>query len=150
MNLAELGSQQTNVKGTFLALKAFMPFAEPSHATVLSLVTGMAALPAKNLPSLSSYLASKLAQTKVIEFLSVENPNIFAATIHPGIVETAIFKKSGADSTKLPMDKGQSGFLPTKTPKMVVLLPDKSLTIYLQWSFPHISTFGCPARKLAS
>ncbi|KAG6369002.1 hypothetical protein INS49_003221 [Diaporthe citri] len=105
LNLAELGFQQTNVKGTFLALKAFMPFAEPSHATVLSLVTGMAALPAKNLPNLSSYLASKLAQTKVIEFLPVENPNIFAATIHPGMVETAIFNKSGADSTKLPMDK---------------------------------------------
>ncbi|KAI3391349.1 hypothetical protein diail_7500 [Diaporthe ilicicola] len=98
-------SFETNVKGTFLALKAFKPFAEPSHATVLSLVTGMAALPPKNLPNLSSYLASKLAQAKVIEFLPVENPNIFAATIHPGIVETAIFNKSGADSTKLPMDK---------------------------------------------
>lgn len=98
-------SFETNVKGTFLAVKAFKPFAEPSHATVLSLVTGMAALPAQNLPNLSSYLASKLAQTKVIEFLPVENPNIFAATIHPGMVETAIFKKAGADPTKLPMDK---------------------------------------------
>ncbi|POS69940.1 short chain dehydrogenase, partial [Diaporthe helianthi] len=76
---------------TFLALKAFKPFTEPSHATVLSLITGTAALPAKALPNLSSYLASKAAQTKVIEFLPVENPNIFAAAIHSGMVETAIF-----------------------------------------------------------
>lgn len=92
LNLAELEfSQQTNVKDTFLALKAFKPFTEPSHATVLSLITGTAALPAKALPNLSSYLASKAAQTKVIEFLPVENPNIFAAAIHSGMVETAIF-----------------------------------------------------------
>lgn len=103
--------KQTHVKGTFLVLKAFVPLAEPSHATVLSLTTGLAALHSKSLPGLSAYMASKFAQNKIIEYLSSEHPNIFAATIHPGLIETAIFNKAGADPKTLPMDKGESQFL---------------------------------------
>lgn len=100
-----LQSFDTNVKGTFLVLKAFVPLAEPSHATVLSLTTGLAALHSKSLPGLSAYMASKFAQNKIIEYLSSEHPNIFAAIIHPGLIETAIFNKAGADPKTLPMDK---------------------------------------------
>ncbi|GKT46421.1 short chain dehydrogenase citE [Colletotrichum spaethianum] len=100
-------SFETNTKGTYLVTKAFLPTANPTHASLVALTTGTTALPAVALPGLSAYMASKLAQTKIIEFLAAENPNIFAATLHPGMVETDIFKKSGAKAEALPMDKVQ-------------------------------------------
>ncbi|TQN66190.1 Short chain dehydrogenase citE [Colletotrichum shisoi] len=100
-------SFETNTKGTYLVTKAFLPTANPSRASVVALTTGTTALPAVALPGLSAYMASKLAQTKIIEFLAAENPNVFAATLHPGMVETDIFKKSGAKAEALPMDKVQ-------------------------------------------
>ena len=97
---------QTNVKGTYLSLRAFLPSANPSHATILALTTGTTALPPSMVPGLSAYMASKLAQTKLIEHAAAENPHIFAATVHPGMVETGIFRRSGAKAESLPMDKG--------------------------------------------
>lgn len=68
-------------------------------------------------PGLSAYMASKLAQTKLIEYLAAENPSIFAATVHPGMVETRIFTRSGAKAESLPMDKGaMSQFLNRYSP----------------------------------
>ncbi|XDG10329.1 hypothetical protein ABKA04_009944 [Annulohypoxylon sp. FPYF3050] len=98
---------QTNVKGTFLAIKSFVPTANPSHATVLALTSGMTAAPVKNFPNLSAYMTSKLAQVKVMEFLPLQHPHIFAATVHPGMVETDIFTKAGGVKSKLPMDTVQ-------------------------------------------
>lgn len=63
-------------------------------------------MPAARIPGLSAYMTSKLAQTKMIEYLAAEQPNIIAATVHPGMVETEIFTKSGGRADKLPMDKG--------------------------------------------
>ncbi|KAF4776428.1 short chain dehydrogenase [Colletotrichum scovillei] len=100
-------SFETNTKGTYLVTKVFLPTANPSHASIVALTTGTTALPAVALPGLSAYMASKLAQTKIIEFLAAENPNIFAVTLHPGMVETDIFTKSGAKAEALPMDKVQ-------------------------------------------
>ncbi|UQC73595.1 short chain dehydrogenase [Colletotrichum lupini] len=100
-------SFETNTKGTYLVSKVFLPTANPSHASIVALTTGTTALPAVALPGLSAYMASKLAQTKIIEFLAAENPNIFAVTLHPGMVETDIFTKSGAKAEALPMDKVQ-------------------------------------------
>ncbi|WYZ37901.1 hypothetical protein EsH8_II_001407 [Colletotrichum jinshuiense] len=98
---------ETNTKGTYLATKLFLPTANPSHAAVIAVTSGPTALPAVALPGLSAYVASKLAQTKIIEFLAAENPNVFAVTMHPGMVETDIFTKSGAKAEALPMDKVQ-------------------------------------------
>lgn len=97
---------QTNTKGTYASLHAFLPTANAAHASVVALTTGTTALPASMVPGLSAYMSSKLAQTKLIEFLALEHPNLFAATLHPGMVETGIFTKSGASADSLPMDKG--------------------------------------------
>ncbi|KAI0101451.1 putative NADP(+)-dependent dehydrogenase [Hypoxylon sp. NC0597] len=98
---------ETNVKGTFIAIKSFAPTANQARPVVLAVTSGMTAAPASRLPTLSSYMASKLALTKMIEFLPVEQPNFFAATVHPGMVQTAILTKSGGDPNVLPMDKVQ-------------------------------------------
>ncbi|KAL7621680.1 hypothetical protein AAE478_009007 [Parahypoxylon ruwenzoriense] len=65
-------SFETNTKGTFLATKAFLPTANPTHATVLGVVSGM-----------------------------------IAATVHPGMVVTSIFNKSGAKAEAFPVDTVQ-------------------------------------------
>lgn len=98
---------QTNVKGTMVTAQAFLPTANASHATILGVTTGTVGLPPAMLPGLSAYISSKLAQVKVLEFLAAENPNVFVASLHPGMVETEVFKKSGAKAEALPMDKGK-------------------------------------------
>ncbi|KAI1456059.1 hypothetical protein F4805DRAFT_459111 [Annulohypoxylon moriforme] len=103
-----IGEWDVNTKGTFQAIKSFLPTANPSHAAVLAVTSGMATTPAKNFVRLSSYMTSKLAQIKILEFLALEQPHIFAATVHPGMIETDIFKKAGGDASRLPMDTGKS------------------------------------------
>ncbi|KAK1243242.1 hypothetical protein MKX07_003870 [Trichoderma sp. CBMAI-0711] len=107
-NFAEFWqSFETNTKGTYASLHAFLPTANTAHAAVLAVTTGTATLPATMVPGLSAYMASKLAQTKLIEFLAAEHSNLFAATVHPGMIETSIFTRSGAKAESLPMDKVQ-------------------------------------------
>lgn len=105
LHLAD-STQQTNVKGTMTPAKVFLPTANPSGAVIIGVTTGTSGLPPAMLPGLSAYISSKLAQVKFLEFLAAENPNIFVASVHPGIVETSLFQKSGARAEVLPMDKG--------------------------------------------
>ncbi|KAI0890642.1 uncharacterized protein GGS22DRAFT_194575 [Annulohypoxylon maeteangense] len=98
---------ETNIKGTLLAAQAFLPTAHPSQAAILGVTTDVSLMPTTYLPGLSSYVASKLAQAKVYEFLAAENPNIFVATIYPGMVETDNFRRTGGKAEKLPMDTVQ-------------------------------------------
>ncbi|TVY81894.1 Short chain dehydrogenase citE [Lachnellula suecica] len=100
-------SYETNVKGPMIAAKLFLPTANPKHATILGLTTGTAGLPVFMLAGLSAYSSSKLALVKFFEFLAAENPNVFVATLHPGMIETDIFKASGAKAEALPMDTVQ-------------------------------------------
>jgi len=93
-----------------LTAKAFLPTVNPSRAAILGVTTGASGLPPAMLPGLSAYISSKLAQVKFLEFLAAENPNIFVASMHPGMVETDMFLKSGGKTEVMPMDKGQSCF----------------------------------------
>ncbi|ROV92775.1 hypothetical protein VMCG_09089 [Cytospora schulzeri] len=97
-------SFEINTKGVFNAIQAFIPTANVTNATFLALTSGSMALPVAMLPGMSTYMASKLAQVKIIEFLAAEQPNILAATVHPGMIETDIFTKTGAKANLLPMD----------------------------------------------
>ncbi|KAL9010260.1 MAG: hypothetical protein Q9173_004792 [Seirophora scorigena] len=36
----------------------------------------------------SAYASSKIAQIKLLDFLAAENPEVFVASVHPGVVET--------------------------------------------------------------
>ncbi|KAI1852844.1 hypothetical protein JX266_002385 [Neoarthrinium moseri] len=98
---------ETNVKGLFLVAKFFLPTRNASRSALLALTTGSSALPSSMLPGLSGYTASKLAQTKLVEFLAAEHPDVFAASVHPGMVETANFKEGGGNTELMPMDKVQ-------------------------------------------
>ncbi|KAI0398910.1 hypothetical protein F4802DRAFT_611273 [Xylaria palmicola] len=98
---------ETNVKGTLLVAKAFLPTAHRPGAAFLAIISDVSVLPAAHLPGLSPYISSKLAQAKMFEFLAAENPDIFVATMHPGMVKTDIFDRTGGKADQLPMDKVQ-------------------------------------------
>ncbi|KAI1394368.1 putative NADP(+)-dependent dehydrogenase [Hypoxylon trugodes] len=131
---------ETNTKGGFLGIKVFLPTANKSHATVLALTTGITGLPPSMLPGLSAYMASKLAQTKLIEFLASEQPSIFAATVHPGLVETEIFARGGGTTDALPMDKVQlpAHFLVWMSSQEAKFLNGRS--VWANWDVEELKT----------
>jgi len=80
--------KETNVKGTFIATKAFLkhtgdtPSAPTTIINVISMSTQGVA------PGLSSYSSAKLAVCKFTQFLASEHPTITSINIDPGIVAT--------------------------------------------------------------
>jgi NAD(P)-dependent dehydrogenase (short-subunit alcohol dehydrogenase family) len=104
---------KVNVKGLILFANYFFPNANPTRAAALSVISGSMMMPTKMLLGLSAYQNSKLAATKTIEYLALENPNIFCAAVHPGMVDTPLFRKSGATPEMLPMDTGEFNFSST-------------------------------------
>ena len=72
--------------------KSFMPKARP-NATYISLNAGSAFAPAQYMQKTSAYSAAKLASAKLDEFLSVENPRLRVFTLHPGVVNTSLFRQ---------------------------------------------------------
>lgn len=51
--------------------------------------------PPASTPRLSSYLTSKMAMLKTLEFLATENPSVSVASAHPGMVDTGFFRSLG-------------------------------------------------------
>lgn len=98
------------MKSLLIFSKYFFPSANPARASVLATISGSMVMDPKILAGLSAYQNSKLAVVKTIEYLAVENPNIFCASVHPGMVDTTLFRKSGATPEALPMDDGESQF----------------------------------------
>jgi NAD(P)-dependent dehydrogenase (short-subunit alcohol dehydrogenase family) len=98
---------ETNVKSVVIASQAFIPTAKPG-AAFYTMTAGAFVLPPAYTPGISGYLSSKMAQNKVVEFLAAENPDIFFCAVHPGMIDTGVFRGSGADPAQLPMDTGMS------------------------------------------
>jgi NAD(P)-dependent dehydrogenase (short-subunit alcohol dehydrogenase family) len=96
---------ETNVKSIVIAAQAFIPKAK-SGAAFYTITAGAFVMPPAYTPGLSAYLSAKIAQSKVVEFLATENPSMFFCTVHPGMIETDVFRSSGADPKQLPMDNG--------------------------------------------
>jgi NAD(P)-dependent dehydrogenase (short-subunit alcohol dehydrogenase family) len=95
---------EINVKGTFLMTAGFLRLAKESHLalpTIVNLTTNVSLTP----PSLSSYFTSKIAVVKFTEFIAVENPEVVAYSLSPGIVNTDMtldsFKPFAKDSREL-------------------------------------------------
>jgi NAD(P)-dependent dehydrogenase (short-subunit alcohol dehydrogenase family) len=96
---------ETNVKSVVIAIQTFVPNAKPG-AALYSVSSGAFTLPPAYTPGVSGYLSAKVAQSKVLEFVAAENPDLFVCTVHPGLIDTDIFRSSGADPQQLPMDSG--------------------------------------------
>ena len=74
---------------------------------MLGVTAGALVFPPASTPGLSAYLTSKMAMVKTLEFLAMENPSVFVASVHPGMVDTGLFRKSGAKPEMMPMDSGE-------------------------------------------
>lgn len=113
---------KTNVKGAVLCIQTFLPVRNRSSSASTSIIginAGMVQVPAGVGPAsgASAYTSSKIAQLKVMEFLAAENPEVFVASVHPGVVLTPLARslveqygdaKSGKkEGEGVPLDDGE-------------------------------------------
>lgn len=93
---------EVNVLGSLIAFRAFLPNAAP-NAALINNTSGIGHLPP--MPYISSYQISKLANSKLMENISVEHPDIFVLNVQPGVVDSTLNRKSdfpGMDNANLP------------------------------------------------
>ncbi|KAF2821569.1 putative NADP(+)-dependent dehydrogenase [Ophiobolus disseminans] len=95
---------EVNLKSLLILAKHFLPTANPTHSAFLAYTGGAIVMPTQMLVGMSGYLVSKMALAKTVEFLALENPHVVFIAYHPGMVDTKIFRKSGAEPEGLPMD----------------------------------------------
>ncbi|CAG8982068.1 hypothetical protein HYALB_00008795 [Hymenoscyphus albidus] len=79
---------ETNIRGTFLISQGFLKLlGKESKGTILNLSS---ALGLATVPGLSAYSLTKLVAHKMQAFIAVENPNVVAIGMHPGLIRTDI------------------------------------------------------------
>ncbi|KAL8650691.1 MAG: hypothetical protein Q9210_003684 [Variospora velana] len=88
---------ETNVKGAVICIQAFLPTRNPSSSAstaIIGINTAMVRVPAGVgwATGTSAYTSSKIAQLKLMEFLAAENPEVFVASVHPGVVKTPMLQ----------------------------------------------------------
>ncbi|USP72872.1 hypothetical protein yc1106_00146 [Curvularia clavata] len=76
-----------NIRGTFLMTQHFLK-SLPSPSTPAKIITLTTGAAYEVFPNLSAYGISKLAVLELMTYVTVENPNVFAVAVHPGIVKT--------------------------------------------------------------
>jgi NAD(P)-dependent dehydrogenase (short-subunit alcohol dehydrogenase family) len=96
--------QTLNIRGTLLMTQSFLkqlPSLE-TPARIITLTTGAAY---EVFPGLSAYGMSKLAVLELMTYVAVENPNVVAVALHPGVVDTDMtiesFKRFALDTPEL-------------------------------------------------
>ncbi|KAK8014315.1 hypothetical protein PG990_007611 [Apiospora arundinis] len=129
---------ETNVKSTILLAKHLIPKASEANSSFLTITAGGIQFPIEMLVGNSGYLVSKLALAKTTEFLAQENPSIFFASIHPGSVDTKIFRASGATPDMMPMDSPRlaAGFMLWVTKPDAKFLNGK--TVWSNWDVTEL------------
>ncbi|OTA54001.1 NAD(P)-binding protein [Hypoxylon sp. EC38] len=131
-------SYETNVKSTIMLVKYLVPKANQFDAAFLTMTAGGIQFPIEMLVGNSGYLVSKMALAKTTEFLAQENPNIFFASVHPGMVDTDIFRRSGATPEAVPTDTPQlaAGFILWLTKPEAKFLKGK--TVWANWDIDEL------------
>lgn len=101
---------ETNVKGAFIVVQAFLKVAS-ADATIVDITTGGAHHQA--FLGFSAYGASKLAEHKFFDSVQAENPSMHVVHIHPGIVQTDMGQKgldAGVAGVDFVLDDGMLTF----------------------------------------
>lgn len=89
-------------------MNAFVPVAA-KNASIINISTLAAHLP--YVPGGSSYAISKLAGTRLFDYVANEYPEFFVLSLHPGVIETAMQAKAAAGGVKLPRDGSKSSLV---------------------------------------
>lgn len=81
---------EVNVKGSLLAIHAFLKYARPLGATLINVTSGAAVINFAD--GLSAYSSSKVAAMKMVEYLNREEAGreLRVFNLHPGVVPTAM------------------------------------------------------------
>ncbi|KAL7933045.1 hypothetical protein V8C35DRAFT_328243 [Trichoderma chlorosporum] len=89
---------EINVLGTYLLGKYFVNQSQPVRGkpVFIGVNTGAIHVGPKYSSPMSGYITSKLATASVVEFLQVENPNIKAFNVSPGMVQSEMSDKANA------------------------------------------------------
>ncbi|PTB44970.1 uncharacterized protein TrAFT101_000445 [Trichoderma asperellum] len=82
---------EINIRGQFNLVRAFVPLAE-KNATVINVTTSVIQFPF--VPGSSGYHGSKMAASKIFDYLHFENPELRVLQFHPGVVQTSMSQKS--------------------------------------------------------
>ncbi|KAJ4350323.1 uncharacterized protein N0V89_008944 [Didymosphaeria variabile] len=98
-------SYETNVKSVYIFAQAFLPLAN-ANATFLSVNAAGAVLPAEIGAGLTGYMSSKIAQAKLMEYIAHEHPELFVASVHPGVIDTKLLREAEMQASKLSQDTG--------------------------------------------
>lgn len=95
---------EVNVIGSFNAVQAFVPLAAPG-AKLFNISTCLAHLaPVAPVEDVFAYSVTKLASTRMFDFVAAENPGLHVVNVHPGITDTEI----NADNDMEGEDEGTS------------------------------------------
>lgn len=105
-------ASKTNVRGAVTCVQAFLPTrnaSSPASASIIGINADMVQIPAGIGPAVgtSAYTSSKMAQLKLMEFVAAENPDVFVASVHPGVVETSMVETMEKVGGVLHLDNGE-------------------------------------------
>lgn len=96
-----------NIIGVYLVANAFIGKAK-KDATIVNITSGIVHLPASFRTGFSSYSSTKLAGSKIMDFIQAENPSLHVVEVHPGrVTETEM---AGKVSGLPHIDDGMSAF----------------------------------------
>jgi NAD(P)-dependent dehydrogenase (short-subunit alcohol dehydrogenase family) len=84
--------QNLNIRGTFLVTQHFLKLL-PTPETPAKIITLTSSAAYLIFPTLSAYGMSKLGVLELMTYVAVENPNVFAVALHPGVVYTDMTKE---------------------------------------------------------
>lgn len=101
---------EVNVKGSLNVITSFVPRASP-NAVVLNISTGAAHFPASFMKGASAYTSSKIAGERIFATLQAENPDWQVINLHPGVIDTPMYRKSVEGGFKGPSHDGEYQFL---------------------------------------
>jgi NAD(P)-dependent dehydrogenase (short-subunit alcohol dehydrogenase family) len=80
---------EINMVGAFNAVQAVLPLLA-QKAKVFNISSGIAHIGPSVLPLTWAYSATKIANTRMFEYLQAENPNLRVVNVQPGVIDTEI------------------------------------------------------------
>ena len=91
--------------------RAFLP-SRNNDASIIGVNANIITFPTSSplTPGMSAYTCSKIAQVKLLEYISAENPDLFVVSVHPGGVDTDMLRATGLYEKidKAVLDDGES------------------------------------------
>ena len=85
-------NMDVDVVGSLIACRAFIKNAAP-NAALINNTSGTGTLPA--MKGISALQVSKIANSKLMECISAEHPELFVLNVQPGVVDSALARKAG-------------------------------------------------------